>query len=849
MYILNDEQRQAPDGVRGEIYLAGIQVLRGYINAAEQTAYRVLSDPWCEGERMYRTGDYGLRGKDGRITYMGRIDRQVKIRGFRVELAGLEQAIMSGPVEEGISQCAALAVNGTLVAFVAFNTSHSDLDPEKVIFSLNSRLSKTLLPSWVPQIIVPLEQFPITANGKIDNRALETMYASKMSSRESILQNSTAHSIEGKVAEEWRRVLQLKSDTQLQDSDDFFRLGGHSVLIMLLATRLSTAFGVNVTVRELLPSPSLRGQVDIIHHLMQARVGVNGLAEAEKPQNNRSDPDRNALSTDELTELEQQVWFQYQIATSVTTFNIANILYLSGLVDIGKLLRSLNTALASDPVLCSNIVERPDGPKRTLRSSAPKVREVAQVDINAEVNYEFDPVHDELIRVHLTRNMDAEGHSEHSVAQLVIVTSHIIADLGTVQNLLQITSMAYSGIPVTAHRRPRHLDSSRWIQHPSLEEEVFWKNYLSGHSYDHHKLPLLPLSFSSPSLATFEGASRTRGFSGHLVTTLNKLIRRLGITHHQMGLAAAALMLQWLSGEDDIVLGAPNANRPSPVEREALGQFLDRLPVRVKITRHAIEDSMMINTVLTKVRHSSLMALANAIPFSNILKALQFPSGPLHHPLFECMVTFHPRSAGLDNWLQLSGCDVSVSSQFAHGSKFPLMLEWFELDSDRWSLHIEYDTNHLPSATIDAIESALEVILNAMGDECTVFELQTRLPNPNLLDLGSCSDSPIASSRSHTSWPKDSSPSVSVGELVTLIQGEMTACLDKSGPVSPNTSFFSVGADSTAVVALRYRMRKLGLDIPVRAIFAAQTPFHLAEYVLLNTDNGYLSDSTNFYRG
>lgn len=789
---------------------------------------------------MYRTGDYGLRGQDGRITYMGRIDRQVKIRGFRVELAGVEQAIMSGPADEGIAQCAALAVNGILVAFITFGTSQNDLDSEKVITRLRNRLGERLLPSWVPQIIVLLKEFPRSANGKIDTRALEAMYASKMSARETVLLDSAPQNIEGKLAEEWRRVLQLESNTQLQDSDDFFSLGGHSVLVMLLATRLTAAFGVNVTVRELLPTPSFRGQIDTIQRLLDAKAEVSGSAETIKSQNNISGQDDNALSTEELTELERQVWFQYQVATTVTAFNIANILYLSGTVDFVRLVDSLNTALASDPIFRSNMAEGPDGPTRTLCSSAPKVREVAQLDMNAEVNHRFDLMHDKLIRVHLIRNVDEEqSDSEHSAAQLVIVTSHIIADLGTLQSLLRLTSMAYSGTAPTAHERPRHLDSNRWMQRPSPDEQKFWKNYLCGHSYGDHKPSLFRHSFLSPPLATFEGASRTREFSGRLVTTLNALIRRLGITHHQMGLAAAALMLQWLSGEDDIVLGAPNANRSSLAEREALGQFLDRLPVRVRLARHATEDSVTTNKVLTEVRDSAHTALANAIPFSNILKTLEFPGGVLHHPLFECMVTFHPRSAGLDNCLHLPDCDVSVSPLFAHGSKFPLMLEWFELDSNRWSLHIEHDTNHLLPATIDIVEDALEIILSAMGDECSISGLRARLADPNLLDLGSRNDSLISDSRprSYSACSKDSGHSLSVKEIVIIIQGEMAACLDKGGDIlSPSASFFSAGADSTAVVALRHRMRKLGLDIPMRAIFAAESPLKLAEHVLLYRD-------------
>ncbi|KAK5988153.1 Nonribosomal peptide synthetase verP [Cladobotryum mycophilum] len=833
MYILDEQQSQAPEGVRGELYLAGIQVLREYINAPEQTLLRILPDPWHEGQRMYRTGDYGMRGKDGRITYMGRIDRQVKIRGYRVELAGVEHAIMSGPSDEDITQCAAFSVNGTLASCLTFRIPLNSVDSEERIRRLRDRLGKLLLPSWVPQIIFSVEEFPRTANGKIDTKVLETLYTTQISSRKTVQSTpSIAPDVEGKLADEWRSVLQLDTNVQLEESDDFFSLGGHSVLIMLLSTRLASKFGVNVTARELLPTPTFGGQISVIRRLLEKKVTASQQTETKEPEDSTTSQTDNLLQSEELTELERQVWFQYQVATSVSAFNIANVLRLTGRFDVDRLMDSLNAALASDPVLRSNLVEGSNGPKRVLRSAPPTVRLVKRLNTNKEVNYRFNLEHDELIRVHLVMNKSEED--DNSVAQLVIVTSHSIADLGTLQNLLQLVSRSYIGTAPMMHVRPRHLDSTRWMHRPSLDEHKFWKDYLTSHGYKDHRSSLLRRSFLSSPLATFHGASRTREFSGRLVKRLNTLMRRLGITHHQIGLAAAALVLQWLSGEDDVIIGAPNANRTSSVEREALGQFLDRLPIRVKISSESSDSTPTTNTVLTEVRDSSRLALANVIPFSNILETLGFPSGALHHPLFECMVTFHPRSARLHNFLQLPECQVSATPMFAHGAKFPLMMEWFELDSDRWSLHIEHNTNHLLPATIDMIEDALEIILEAMGDECSISELHTRLTDLNLPELDSLDESPISSSSSSPRSSKDYAYMLSVEEIASTIQGEMVACLDKgTEKLSRSSSFFSAGADSAAVISLRHRMQKLGFDIPVRAIFVAQSPLKLAEHVLV----------------
>lgn len=828
MYILDEDKTHVPDGVKGEIYVAGAQVMRGYLNNAAESVERFLLDPWYPDEPMYRTGDYGIRGHDQRVTYLGRIDRVAKVRGCRVELAGVEHAIMS---LQGIAQCAAIAVNGTLVAYISVGTAHTDAE---AVADIRQSLGEILPSAWVPTVILPIKKFPKNANGKADNKTLEAMYCSSVVANEALLSSSSLSSIRDKLAEQWRQVLQLGSKTSFQDDDDFLRLGGHSILLMLLATRLTASFGFKITVRKLVAAPSFRGHLDVIQHQLMSNGAKNALGltnEAEdSAPNNHCGPES---SLERLTELERQVWFQYQVATTVTTFNIASVLHISGKVDLGRLSDSLNTALSSDPVLCSNMTEGSEGPKRIISASIPMVRQVTQLDVTAEVNYRFDLERDALIRVHLVQDVDNEN-AHSTLLKLVIVTTHAIADLGTIQNLLRLTSMAYTGGEVTKHETLQHLDSSIWTQRPSLEDRTFWKTYLSAHGYDDGRQSLLRSTFLPSPLATFQGGSRTREFSGRVVTTINKLARRLGITCHQIGLAAAALLLQWLSGEDDIVLGAPNANRSSSADVEALGQFLDRLPVRVTIPKAPNEGDTALNTILVEVRNSSLKALAHAIPFSDILAIHGFPNGQLHHPLFECMVTFHTLGAGLHNWLQLPGCDVSASPQFADGSKFPLMLEWFELGPDRWSLHIEHDPSYIHPGAIGIFENALAIILNAMADERSLSELQIQLGELNVPYSESSEGSPRSSSSYSSPRSSNSCYSLSVDKMAATIQSEMSACLGPTSEVlDTNCSFFAAGADSMAVISLRRRMRNLGIDLSVRAIFVARTPLKLAELVLL----------------
>lgn len=830
MYLLDEKQNPVPKGVQGEIYLAGVQVLERYINAPKQTALRILPDPWHPQERMYRTGDYGICVKDGRVIYIGRIDRQVKIRGFRIELDGVEHAILSEPAVDDISQCAVLAIDGLLVAYVTFGPKQSQTPTQERIDRLRNRMVETQLPSWVPQQIIPITDFPRSVNGKVDNKALEQMYRSRSFHHDETLLGPSIstddNGVEFKLSEAWCEILQLIPHVRLNPEDNFFALGGHSVLVLLLATKLTGVFDVEITTRELLPSPVFQDQVDAIKHLLEnKRVSVG----------RTKDPIHSyTLPTEELTELEKQVWFQYQVATRVTAFNIANILTINGQLDYTRLVDSFNKALASDPVLSCNFEEGPDGLRRVVRSSAPQVREVEELDIASEINYAFDLAHDELIRVHIIRQPEElEDTEKTSITEIVITTSHSIADLATLQNLLQLVSTSYVGKAIKAYKEPQHLSSNHWQYTPTKLEQNFWGDYLrkdgaESSELSHFKIPLLPSV-----TAAFHGTSRVCEFRGNLITKLNALIERLGITHHHMALTVAALLLQWLMNEDDIVLGAPNANRCTSIERKALGQFLDRLPIRIKLNSlRSTSGGASLTQILTNVRDSAIKALTNAIPFSKICEALNIPSGGLQHPIFECMVTFHLRNNSLDKWLQLPGCDVTVSPRFAEGAKFPLMLEWFELDTDCWSLHIEHDTSRLPHAIIDTVEHVLETILEAIADECLLLDLHTRLADATEASTSSMDHDGASVSNSGPHRVPRLGLLLPFSEVINIIQREMVLYLNVSDvKISSNTSFFSAGADSNAAVALRHRLRALGLEVPLRAIFTAKSPMEIAKHI------------------
>lgn len=681
MYLLDDNLDQIVEpGVVGEIFLAGIQVMPGYINAPQKSERCILPDPWHKGERMYRTGDYGTYTANGCITYIGRVDRQIKLRGYRIELAAIEQKIYQ--LDPSIMLATVLVANDTLVAFVK---------PAAVnIESLSQRLKENLQPTWVPHTIIPIDDMPMTANGKVNSKALEAMAVDARKRRVpntndkgSVLEDN----IQRRIAQEWKAVLNIDRNEEPSSCEDFLSLGGHSVLQMLLAVRLSKIFGVAISTSDVIRSPTIRGQASII----RSRTGSK-LHEVQP------------LGKNELSPLEVQMWRSHHAATSATTFSIPVLLQLSGSFDRCKFITALNNVLRSRDILRSNFTPSDCGPIRTLRSVPPHVLEVRVLDIFSEINIPFDLAHDELIRVLFHRESDT----------LLIVASHAITDLNSIQSVLRETSSVYA-TNLLPTPRMRYLNAPGWSRPVQTSDMTFWSKYLSN--TPPRLDTLLKLPAPSPK-HVFEGTSRFQTFHGSPVKKLTKLLPVYGITHHHLAITVAAQALQWLTDTNDVILGCPFQNRVGDLEQESVGLFLDRLPIRIQTS----SPTTTTKDLLRATRDTSQQAIAAALPFRNILSALGIeandPLSPCSHPIFQAMVTFHLKDA-VESCLNIPGCDVRRPPPmecWASGSKFLLMFEWTEISADTWVLRIEYDCHRIELKMIQKLERAVDNILLGLSE-------------------------------------------------------------------------------------------------------------------------------------
>jgi acyl carrier protein len=244
MYLLDRNMQPVPVGVIGELYIGGDGLARGYRNRPELNAEKFIPNPFgCEpGARLYKTGDVARYRADGNIECLWRIDNQVKVRGFRIELGEIESVLREHPAIRDVCVIVREDCPGDprLVAYV--------VPAKEQLFSVKDLLSfvKEKLPSYMIPILVALERFPLTANGKLDRRALPAPDHVELSDDQS--SGGLREPIEELLASIWTDVLKVE---RVGIYDNFFDLGGHSLLATQVVARLQKELGLRIKANEL----------------------------------------------------------------------------------------------------------------------------------------------------------------------------------------------------------------------------------------------------------------------------------------------------------------------------------------------------------------------------------------------------------------------------------------------------------------------------------------------------------------------------------------------------------------------------------------------------------------------
>ena len=359
IYVLDRELQPVPIGVAGEMYIGGEGLARGYVNRPELTGEKFIEHPFRAGERLYRTGDLARYGVEGEIEFLGRSDHQVKIRGFRIELGEIESAMSR---HERVRQAVVVAREDRpgdkrLVAY------YSTVDGEEIAPSgLRGLLKESLADYMVPSAFLCLESFPLTPNGKIDRGSLPA--PGEGVEREERRYVAPRDALELQLTKLWEKVLGLKL---VGVTDDFFDIGGHSILAARVVASIEQQLGANLPLAALFDAPTIAQLADYLRKKGRASTTAPPLRRLSK---------REDLP---LSFSQQRLWFLNQLEPSTPVYHVPMVLRLEGKLDQEALERSLNDIVRRHEVLHTAFRLKDSRPVQVIEPSSEL--EIAVVDL------------------------------------------------------------------------------------------------------------------------------------------------------------------------------------------------------------------------------------------------------------------------------------------------------------------------------------------------------------------------------------------------------------------------------------------------------------------------------------
>nr|WP_315860848.1 non-ribosomal peptide synthetase [Amycolatopsis sp. EV170708-02-1] len=676
-YVLDARLNPVPPGVPGELYLAGAQLARGYLARPALTAERFVADPsGGPGERMYRTGDLARWSDDGALEFLGRVDDQVKIRGFRVELGEVEAALTASG---SVARAVVVAREDRLVAYVVGSAD-----------GLRDVVAAKLPEHMVPSAFVVLDEIPLTPNGKLDRKALPAPEFAAAEGREP--RNPREEALCALFAD----VLGVE---RVGIDDGFFTLGGHSLLVMRLVSRISASLGATVTVRDVFDAPTVAALAERLAEPSAQPVLRAG---------NR--PDLLPLSP-----AQQRLWFLYRLEGSTPTYNIPLAWRLHGELDVDALRAAIGDLVERHEPLRTVFVEEGGvAAQHILTDARPEVRFEEANDLQAQLATEAGRgfALDEELPIRAA--VFAVSPAEHV---LLLVIHHVATDEWSQGPLMADLAAAYEArlggnAPQWTDLAVQYADYALWqrelLDSTASEHLGFWQETLAGLP---DELPL-PVDRRRPAESSHRGGLVTFPIDAALTARLRAVAQRHDVSMFMLAQAAVAALLHRLGAGDDIPLGAPSSGRVDERLEPLIGFFVNSLVLRTDLSGEPA-----FGDLLARVRATDLAAFEHQeLPFERLVDAVNPERSLARHPLFQVMVVYLPEA---EDGLKLPGLRAE-QEEFAQGvAKFDLEFGFLE-NGDGISGAIEYSADLFDHATAESFARRLVTVLEQVAADPAV---------------------------------------------------------------------------------------------------------------------------------
>lgn len=705
-FVLDSALHPTDFDVPGELYLGGPGVAMGYYAKTAVTALSYVANPMSrDGERLYRTGDIVRRTRSGRLEFVSRADSQLKIRGFRIEPAEVESALAELP---GVTGAAVLLVgdgeNRRLIGYVQVSEPASTDSS-----ALRTELRKVLPSYMVPQRVITLDKLPLTVSGKLDRDRLPDSadLGRTTSSR------APASDTEAALCRIFASVL---DHPVVGPDDDFFDLGGHSLLGNRLVGRIRSELSASVTIRSLFDRPTPASLAQVLTEIEPAEHGPV-LRTLERPE-------RIPLSA-----AQRRLWFLGRMSPGTPEYNMPVVLRLTGALDVGAMQGALEDLVARHESLRTRFGDVDGEPYQYAVGSDDAVPELHSISVSAAtvhgavsglIRTGFDLASDLPLRAQLFE-IDLENHV------LVLVLHHIAGDGWSFAPLARDLTEAYESrvrgkdfngrppLPV------QYADYALWQQEllgsdddPSslaTRELDHWRSTLAG-SPDEIALPRDRPRGERPTSA---GSSVPVEIPAKLHAELAEFAAGSGASLFMVLHAGFAAVLSRMGAGEDVVIGTPVAGRSDERLDELIGFFVNSLALRTRV-----EQEMTFRELLGHVRDVDLTALGHqSVPFERIVEDLAPPRRAGRNPLFQVLFTLQNASKPT---IHLDGLDIELESADVAAAKFDLSLTLTEQegrggdDSAGVGGQLDYSTEMFDRGTAERlVDYLVEFFENAMA--------------------------------------------------------------------------------------------------------------------------------------
>ncbi|MBK5007741.1 non-ribosomal peptide synthetase [Pseudomonas sp. S32] len=659
--VLDDELELTTPGVPGELYLGGAGLARGYLNRPGLTAERFVPQPDGHGERLYRSGDRARwQPQLEALEYLGRLDHQVKVRGFRVEPEEVQACLLA---QAGVEQALVLihqdAVGAQLVGYYSGSAQPADL--------LNVLAAQ--LPAYmVPAQLVPLAQMPVGPSGKVDRKALP---APVWQQREHV-EPQTA--LQQTVAAIWREVLNLP---RVGLQDDFFALGGHSLLATQIVSRTRQACDVELPLKALFDASELGAFCAEIARI-QAAGERNLQGQIARVDRHQAVP---------LSSSQQRMWFLWQMEPGSPAYNVGGMARLRGTLHVDAFERALQALLVRHETLRTTFPSIDGVPYQCVAADtrlqlhwqdfsalpADTCQQRLQQLADDQAHQPFDLERGPLLRACLVK----AGEREHF---FVLTLHHIVTEGWAMDIFARELGELYEAF-VDDRDSPlaplpvQYLDYSVWQRQwldsgEGARQLAYWQQRLG----DEHPVLALPADRPRPAVQSHRGALYRFELAPALVSRVHAFNTQRGLTLFMTMTATLAALLHRYSGQRDLRIGAPVANRIRPESEGLIGAFLN-----TQVLRCQLDGQMTASALLEQVRQAAIEGQSHQdLPFDQLVEALQPPRSSAYNPLFQVM-------CNVQRWAfqqsrTLAGMQVDYLVNDASATKFDLYLEVTDLD-------------------------------------------------------------------------------------------------------------------------------------------------------------------------